>query len=408
MKKVLILGGAGVHCKLVEAAHEMNLCVIVADYLKKDDSPAKQIADKNYEVDINDIDGIIQICIEESVDAVLTTHLDPCQKPYQKICEKLGFPCMGTEEQFEYLTNKRKFKMLCQESGVDIIPGYTVADVYDDRVNYPVFIKPVDSRGSRGQKKCENRRQALEAIESAQKESSDGDCIIEKYLGDEDEIQITYFFENGNAHLIRTADSYRGEGKLRNIVTHSVSPSKYTTEFRNTTNEKIIKMLKKIGIKNGPVMMQGFYDNGVFRFFDPGLRFPGVEYERIYKKMYNIDFLKLIIEYSLTGSMPQIDIDESSVYLEGKRAEIVFPLISEGIIAKIEGLDKIEQNEKVISVLHRHREKDTISWSYDINQRLCEIDMLFDKNEKLNERERILSELKVYNNKGKNMLLFYR
>lgn len=254
----------------------------------------------------------------------------------------------------------------------------------------------------------ENRRQALEAIESAQKESSDGDCIIEKYLGDEEEIQITYFFENGNAHLIRTADSYRGEGKLRNIVTHSVSPSKYTTEFRNTTNEKIIKMLKKIGIKNGPVMMQGFYDNGVFRFFDPGLRFPGVEYERIYKKMYNIDFLKLIIEYSLTGSMPQIDIDESSVYLEGKRAEIVFPLISEGIIAKIEGLDKIEQNEKVISVLHRHREKDTISWSYDINQRLCEIDMLFDKNEKLNERERILSELKVYNNKGKNMLLFYR
>lgn len=35
MKKVLILGGAGVHCKLVEAAHEMNLYVIVADYLKR-------------------------------------------------------------------------------------------------------------------------------------------------------------------------------------------------------------------------------------------------------------------------------------------------------------------------------------------------------------------------------------
>lgn len=32
-------------------------------------------------------------------------------------------------------------------------------------------------------------------------------------MGDEEEIQITYFFENGNAHLIRTADSYRGEGK---------------------------------------------------------------------------------------------------------------------------------------------------------------------------------------------------
>ena len=67
---------------------------------------------------------------------------------------------MGTEEQFEYLTNKRKFKMLCQESGVDIIPGYTVADVYDDRVNYPVFDKPVDSRGQGDKKnvRTEGRR----------------------------------------------------------------------------------------------------------------------------------------------------------------------------------------------------------------------------------------------------------
>ena len=36
--------------------------------------------------------------------------------------------------------------------------------------------------------------------------------------------------------------------------------------------------------------MQGFHKDGQFYFFDPGIRFPGVEFERIYKKIWGIDF----------------------------------------------------------------------------------------------------------------------
>lgn len=38
-KKLLILGGAGPHVKVVESAHEMGIQTIVADYLP--DSPAR-------------------------------------------------------------------------------------------------------------------------------------------------------------------------------------------------------------------------------------------------------------------------------------------------------------------------------------------------------------------------------
>ena len=80
MKKILILGGAQVHCKLVEAAHELGLYVIVTDYLREVDAPAKLIADKSYQIDINNVEQIVQLCKFEEVDAVITSHLDPCQK----------------------------------------------------------------------------------------------------------------------------------------------------------------------------------------------------------------------------------------------------------------------------------------------------------------------------------------
>ncbi len=404
MKKLLILGGANVHCKLVEAAHEMNLYVIVIDFLKREESPAKLLADKSYEIDINDLEKIIQICKKEKVDAVISTHLDPCQKPYQRICEELGLLCLGTRQQFEYLTNKCFFKKLCQNYNIGVIPEYKKDDLYHE-IYYPVFVKPVDSRGSRGQAKCENIVQALEAIEVARSESSNADFIIEKYYEDISEIQVTYFFINGVPYLIRTADSYHGNGKMGNVITYGVSPSKYTLEYKSTIHSKIVRMLKGIGIENGPVMLQGFYDEGEFRFFDSGFRFPGVDYERIYKNEYKVDLLKLVIEFSLTGKMSQTALDEESVFLNGKKVLTVFPLISAGEIGRIEGLANIERDERVVSILLRHHEGDIIEWTYDINQRLCEIDIMIEEETVEEIMNKIFFNLKVYDKNGKNMII---
>ena len=63
MEKILILGGTAQQIKLVEAAKRKGFYTIVVDYLT--DSPAKQIADKSYMNDINDVDGIVQVCKKE-------------------------------------------------------------------------------------------------------------------------------------------------------------------------------------------------------------------------------------------------------------------------------------------------------------------------------------------------------
>ena len=73
-KKILILAGASVHNKVVRAAKEMGLYVIVTDYLEPHLSPAKQIADESWMYSITDVDAIVDRCRQEKVDAVLRQH----------------------------------------------------------------------------------------------------------------------------------------------------------------------------------------------------------------------------------------------------------------------------------------------------------------------------------------------
>ena len=124
-KKILIIGGAFQHCKLVEAARELGVITYVTDYLPLEKAPAKQIADKYFMYNITEIDAIVAMCKAEGIDGVISTSLDICQKPYQQICERLNLPCFGTKEQFEILTDKKLFKKYCRKSGVDTIPEYS-------------------------------------------------------------------------------------------------------------------------------------------------------------------------------------------------------------------------------------------------------------------------------------------
>ena len=405
MKKILILGGANVHCKLVKAANELGCYTIVADYLK--DSPAKKIASESLMNSITDVDGLVQIAKASSIDGVISTHLDPGQRPYQEICEQLGLPCYGTKEQFYQMTDKQAFKKLCAQFGVATITDYALEDIINADVEYPVFVKPVDSRGSRGQAVCSNREETLKAIQAARKESSNGECIVEKYMADAPEVQITYFFVDGEAYLIRTADSYRGteEEGLERVVVCSVSPSRYDEEYVRTTHSKVVSMLKGLGFKNGPAFMQGFYDNGTFRFFDPGLRFPGVEYEKIYQAEYQIDFMKLMVEYSIKNSFSIDRLPGDLHDLNGKRAAILFPTVSPGKIAAVSGVREIEEMPEVISYTQRHTIDGIIDWTFDVNQRMAEIVVLADSTEKLQEAIRkIQQKYQVIDEHGNNII----
>ncbi len=401
-KRLLILAGAGVHTKLVRAAKEMGIYTIVTDNVPN--SFAKREADKAYDVNIYDMDGLEAICRDDHVDGVVSCYIDPCQRPYTELCNKMGYYCYGTKEQFFLMTDKHAFKNMCIENGVDVIPEYSESDL--DNIEYPVFVKPVDSRGSRGQSICHTRDELTGAVEFAKGESSNGDIIIEKYMRKAHEFQVTYFFKDGEAYLLRTTDSYCGseEKHLEKVVACAVSPSRFTDLYLKTAHEKVVNMFKKLGIKNGPVFMQGFEDNGVFRFFDPGLRFPGVDYDLIYKEVFNADLMKAMINIALTGSCGEIDLPKDGVFIKGKRAAVLFPTIRSGIIGGIIGEDQITGLKEVISYLPRWNIGAHVPWSYNVNQRSAEMDILCEDTGSLREKiDRIQTIYRLIDDEGKDM-----
>lgn len=407
-KKLLILTGGSAHCKLVAAAKEMGVYSIVVDYLEPSvASPAKLIADEAWMESVLDIDAIVEKCRENHVDGVLTCWNDVSQIPYYKICNQLNLPCYGTEEQFAKMTNKRIFKQMCEENGVDVIEEYSRKDIENGKIVYPVFVKPVDSRGSRGQSVCDNYAELQKAIMLAECESFSGDIIIERYVANTNSFQVTYFFVDGEPHVIRTADGYKGilGDTLDKVALCTVSPSKYTEQYMDYVNDRFIAMLKKIGIKNGPVMAQGFYDNGVFRFYDPGLRFPGVDYELIYKDIYGIDFMKAMICFALTGRMPNLQILDTNVYLEGKKAVILFPTLSAGTIQSIRGFDLLKKEPYILSAQKRYDEGDSVEWTYTVRQRLAEIDLLCNTDKEIKTTiSKIQKMIDVRDSDGNNMI----
>ena len=404
MQKVLILGGASVHCKLVKAAKELGYYTIVTDYLT--DSPAKQMADEAWLINIMDVDSLEKKCRESQVDGIVCGWLDPAQRPYQELCSRLNLPCYGTKEQFFMMTDKHAFKSMCIEHGVDVIPEYSEQDIRDDKVEFPVFVKPVDSRGSRGQSVCYDMQGLHAAIAYAKAESSNGDIIIEKYMNEAHEMQVTYFFVDGKPYLIRTTDSYCGseEKQLEKVVACAVSPSKYTKAYIEKAHEKVIKMFMDLGYRNGPIFMQGFEDHGTFRFFDPGLRFPGVDYEKVLRDVFQIDFMKAMVQMSITGDCKGLILPEDMVWLKNKAASVLFPTITAGVVGSIKGYDVLQQKKSIVAIALRHQVGNEVSWTYNVNQRSAEVDIVTESVDLLkDEIESVQELLKVYCSDGADM-----
>ena len=408
-KKLLVLGGAFQHCKIVRTAQNLGVKVYVTDYLK--DSPAKRIADKAYMYNITDVDSIAAMCKDEHIDGIITGYIDPCQRPYQQLCEKLGMPCYCTKQEVFNLTDKHAFKKMCMENGVDIIPEYPESDFLDGKepedIKYPLFVKPVDSRGSRGQTVCYNRDDVIKAIAFARSESSNGDILIEKFMENQNEFQVTYFFINGEAYLLRTADRHLGGIKygLEKVSICTASPSKHTELYLSSAHNNVVNMLKNLGIKNGPVFMQGFIDDGKFRFFDPGRRFPGSDFENIYKQVFGKDLMELLVIFALTGKMPSVELPLDSVNLKGHYFALLFPTIKSGKISRFDGLDALNNNPNVINIFPRYSLGDKVEMTYDIKQRFAEIDILGkDKKDLISSIKLVQDSLKIFDENNQDMV----
>lgn len=408
-KKLLILAGAEVHCKVVRAAKELGAYTIVTDYLTIENSPAKQIADEYWMLNITDVDAIVEKCKEVHINGVIAYCIDPAQIPYQQICERLSLPCYGNKEQFAILTNKKLFKDFCRSHNVDVIQEYSIADVQSDNVIYPVLIKPVESRGSRGQSICHSKDEVQDAIEFARNESGNGEILIERYMKDGcQDMCLSYTVINGIPYLYRIGDRYLGtvEDGLQRQAVCSIHPSTYVNEYMEVVHPIVCDFIKALGIRFGGVFLQGIWENGKIYMYDPGLRFPGSDFDEAILKAVGFDNMKSSIAFALTGDITtQIGNPQGAFLLNGGVGFVLSVSARPGKIMEFRGIEELAQHPYVLKVSKRHKIGDIITRTGDIKQRVVEFIVYMPEGENATDFiEYIYDKLEILDENGNNMV----
>lgn len=411
-KKLLILGGNYVDRKLITKAREMGVITYITDVVPIERSPAKIIADNKYEYNSADIDAIINLCRREKIDGVLSLYHDFSQTSCRIICEKLGLPHFGNSSQYDILTNKILFKQFCEESGLGTIPYYSEKDFSDENssVKYPVIVKPCDGRGSKGQTICNSRNEVLKAIEFAKSFSHLNDVVIEEYLGNKNDLELAYIVIDGEPVLLKIGDRFLGDKSngMNTTCIASFYPSRYEKFYRENINPKVVEGLRKLNLTNAPIFVQGFFCGDTVKFYDPGIRLPGDDFDVGYKVMTGIDVPEMFIRFALTGKFPKQSAEKIKTLTIGnfdKYMAMILPAVHSGKIYSIRGIEEIEQNSNIVSFATFFREGDTVGVFNDSRQRFAEFIIVGDSMQQLKEIiEWLFSTLNVLDADGNDML----
>ena len=406
-KRLLILAGAGVHSKVVRAAKEMGIYTIVSDYLE--DSPAKTIADEAWKINIMDVDAIVEQCKKSGVDGVLNFCIDPAQWPYLEVCDRLGLPCYATREQLEVLTDKTKFKRYCTAHQIDVIPEYSLDDIENGDVEYPVFIKPSVNRGSRGQQVCYSKETALEAYSKAAAESFNGMAICERYMGKNQDLGTAFFVIDRKPYLVKFGDRLLGreEDGLNKQVMCTRLPSTFSRTFETNVADRVKQMIRSLDVTFGPVFMQGFADGNTVRYYDPARRMPGGDYDLILKHATGFDTVKTMIHFALTGDTTVAYGDPNNCYLLNGGVALLFTFsVRPGRIDRMEGMGQLLAHPNVIYARKIVSEGTVITDSGDIQQRVAAIGAFLPEQKDIPAFiDEVNSIFHVYDSEGEEMVV---
>lgn len=299
MDKLLILGASYHEIAIINRARNKGIYTIVTDnHVDWSMAPAKYVADEAWNISWSDIETLIRKCKETEVSGIMAGFSEFRVENMIILCGRLGLPSPLTMEQLDITRDKIKFKRLCQQYDIPIVPEYN----YGDSFSFPVIIKPVDRAGSIGINVAYDNVDFETFYQTAYDLSPSKNVIIEEFINDGVKVDFYYFAQNGQISLLGTSDTIMCEGEDGAPILQKawVFPSHFENRFITELNCKIKQMLQGINIHDGYATMSAFYRNGKFYFFEAGFRLSGELSYNYYAQLTGINYIDTLIDYALS------------------------------------------------------------------------------------------------------------
>ena len=255
-KKLMLLGGLRYLLPVIEEAHRLGVHVITADYLP--DNIAHKYSDEYCNVSIVDKEAVLKAARELKIDGILSHAVDPGVTAAAYVAEKMGLPFQCSYEAACILQDKSLFRKFLAENGFNCpkAKGYTnVEDALEDVdfFNWPVIVKPVDSAGSKGVTKVEDKADLKSAIETALSASISKNFIIEDFL-DKVGAQSSADIFTVDGKLVYPAYSDQLFDKnAANPYTPAIEiwPASMEQKFQDDLTAQLQRLFTQLGVKSG-------------------------------------------------------------------------------------------------------------------------------------------------------------
>lgn len=255
-KKLMLLGGLRYLLPVIEEAHRMGVYVITADYLP--DNIAHKYSDEYCNVSIIDKEAVLAKARELEIDGILSHAVDPGVVTCAYVAEKIGLPFQCSYKAAQILQDKHLFRRFLSENGFNCprAKGYdNVEDALKDDgfFNWPVIVKPVDSAGSKGVTKVEDKAKLKEAVEYALSCSISKNIIIEDFL-DKVGAQSSADIFTIDGKLVYPAFSDQlFDTNAANPYTPAIEiwPSTMDQKYQDDLSEQLQRLVNLLGMKSG-------------------------------------------------------------------------------------------------------------------------------------------------------------
>lgn len=256
MKKLMLLGGLRYLIPVIEEAHKLGVHVITADYLPN--NIAHKYSDEYCNVSIIDKKAVLAKARDLKIDGILSHAVDPGVTTAAYVAEKMGLPFQCSYEAACIMQDKSLFRKFLAENGFNCpnAKGYSNAEdaLKDvDYFNWPVIVKPVDSAGSKGVTKVENKADLATAIATALSSSISKNFIIEDFL-DKVGAQSSADIFTVNGKLVYPAYSDQLFDKnAANPYTPAIEiwPASMEQKFQDDLTNQLQRLFTLLNVKSG-------------------------------------------------------------------------------------------------------------------------------------------------------------
>lgn len=284
--RLMILGSLDEFVELVLQAKKRGIYTIVCDGYPQ--GPAKQVADKAYNIDVRDVDCISQICIEEQVDGIISSFSDLLFEQVTKIAAKAGLRWYLKPERVPYYREKDKTKALLKELGVHVPKNCRISPTFKDEelegFQFPLVVKPVNGYGSKGIYVVHSIREIRDRFNDVVLRNSGNleDILVEEYSCGREYNMMTWMVD-GKVCPISLGDREKNPqiGSDLPLVTRVAYPAKAATKIIDEAVDVLQRFAAANNQTEGALSMQFFYNEGGVEVCEIAGRLFGYEHELV-------------------------------------------------------------------------------------------------------------------------------